>query len=91
MTTILIHHDINKDLKHWLSSEARKQSLEPIGVTNIRTFVDPKDPTHVAFIADVADMDALNAMMQSKVASEGMAHDGVVLDSMVFLVEAGTA
>ena len=89
MPTVLIHHDINKDLKHWLSSPARKQGLEPIGVTNIRTFVDPQNPTHVAFTADVADMDAFNAMMQSKTASDGMAHDGVVLSSMVFLVEAG--
>ena len=88
MTTILIHHGINKDLKHWLSSPARKQALEPIGVTNMRLFVDPQDPTRVAFTADVADMDAFNTVMQSKVASDGMAHDGVVPGSMVFLVEA---
>ena len=88
MTTVLIHHDINKDVRHWLSSPARKQSLEPIGVTNIRLFVDPQNSAHVAFTADVADMDAFNATMQSKTASDGMAHDGVMLGSMVFLVEA---
>jgi hypothetical protein len=29
----------------------------PLGVTNIRTFVDPQNPTRVAVLMDVADMD----------------------------------
>ena len=87
MTTILIHHDISIDLNDWLASPRRKASLEPIGVTNIRLFVDPRTPTHVAFMADVADMDAFSAMMQSKEAAEGMAHDGVVPGTMRFLLE----
>jgi hypothetical protein len=33
-------------------------------------------------------MDALAAMMQSKAAADAMAHDGVVPESLVILVEA---
>jgi hypothetical protein len=44
---------------------------------NIRTFVDPQNPTRVAMM-DVPDMDALMAAMQSKAAADAMASDGVV-------------
>ncbi|MBB4216465.1 hypothetical protein FHT79_003663 [Rhizobium sp. BK212] len=44
MPTIMICHDV-KDTKHWLASPIRKQVLEPIGVTNIRTFTDPQNST----------------------------------------------
>jgi hypothetical protein len=37
---------------------------------------------------DVPDMDALAAAMKSKAASEAMAFDGVVPESLVILVEA---
>jgi hypothetical protein len=36
---------------------------------------------------DVPDMDALTAAMQSDAAAEAMAHDGVVPESLVILVE----
>jgi hypothetical protein len=36
---------------------------------------------------DVADLDALMAAMQSKEAAEAMAHDGVVPESLVILIE----
>jgi hypothetical protein len=36
---------------------------------------------------DVPDMDALMAAMQSAGAAEAMAHDGVVPESLVILVE----
>jgi hypothetical protein len=36
---------------------------------------------------DVADMDALMGAMQSEAAAEAMAHDGVVPESLVILVE----
>lgn len=58
-----------------------------LGVTNIRTFVDPQDPTRVAVLIDVPDMDALIAAMESKAAADAMSFDGVVPGSVVFLVE----
>ena len=46
-------------------------------MTNIRTFVDPQDPNHVAVLMDVADMDALMAAMSNPEAAAAIEHDGV--------------
>jgi hypothetical protein len=70
-----------------LTSPKRKEFFGPLGVTNIRTFVDPEDPTRVAVMMDVPDMDALQAAMQSKAAADAMDFDGVVPESLVILVE----
>ena len=48
----------------------------------------PQNPKRVALVMDVPDMNALNAVMQSPAAAEAMAHDGVVPESLVILVEA---
>jgi hypothetical protein len=87
MPTIVAHHDITKGQEHWLGSPKRKELFGPVGVTNIRTFVDPQNPTRVALMMDVPDMDALNAVMGSPAAAEAMAHDGVAPETLVFLVE----
>lgn len=60
----------------------------PLGATNIRTFVNPQNPTQVAVLMDVPDMDAVMAVMQSKAAAEAMEYDGVLADTLVILVEA---
>jgi hypothetical protein len=87
MPTVIGHHDISKGKDHWLTSPKREEIFGPLGVTNIRTFVDPENPTHVGVLMDVADLDALMAAMQSEEAAEGMAHDGVVPESLVLLFE----
>jgi hypothetical protein len=87
MPTVLGHHDV-KDKDHWLASPKREEFFGPLGVTNIRTFVDPQNPTHVAVLMDVADMDAFTGAMQSQEAAEAMAHDGVLPETLVVLVEA---
>jgi hypothetical protein len=86
MPTIIGHHDV-KDTKHWLASPKREEFFGPLGVTNIRTFVDPQNPTRVAVLMDVPDMDALMAAMQTKAAAEAMERDGVLADTLVILVE----
>ena len=48
MPTIVGHHDISKGKDHWLSSPKREEIFGPLGVTNVRTFVDPQNPSHVA-------------------------------------------
>lgn len=87
MPTIIGHHNITKGVKHWLTSPKRKEIFGSLGVTNIRTFVDPQNPTRVAVMMDVPDMNALMAAMQSKAAADAMAFDGVVPESLVILVE----
>jgi hypothetical protein len=87
MPTIIGHHKITKGAKHWLTSPKRQELFGPLGVTNIRTFVDPQDPTRVAVMMDVPDLDAFAAAMQSNEAAEAMEFDGVVPESLVVLVE----
>ena len=62
--------------------------MGPLGVTNIRTFVDQENPTRVAVLMDVADMDALVAAMQTPPMAEAMEHDGVLPETLVILTEA---
>jgi hypothetical protein len=86
MPTVIGHHDV-KDTKHWLSSSKREEFFGPLGVTNIRTFVDPRNPAHVAIVMDVPDLDALMAAMQDAKAAEAMDHDGVLAETLVILIE----
>ena len=86
MPTVIAHHDVN-NTEHWLASPKREEFFGPLGVTNIRTFVDPQNPGHVALLMDVPDMDAVMAAMESKAAGEAMEHDGVQADTLVILVE----
>jgi hypothetical protein len=87
MPTVIGHHDV-KDTAHWLASPKREEFFGPLGVTNIRTFVDPQNPSHVAVLMDVADMDAVMAAMETGAAGEAMEHDGVLPETLVLLVEA---
>jgi len=87
MPTVIGHHDV-KDKDHWLASPKREEVFGPLGVTNIRTFVNPQNPTQVAVLMDVADMDAVMALMESEAGAEAMAYDGVLADTLVILVEA---
>jgi hypothetical protein len=86
MPTLIGHHDV-KDRAHWLASPQREEFFGPLGVTNIRTFIDPKNPSHVALMMDVADMDAFNAAMQTDEAGAAMVNDGVLPETLVILVE----
>jgi hypothetical protein len=87
MPTVIAHHNV-KDSKHWLASPKREELFTPLGVTNIRTFVDPQNPAQVAVLMDIADMDAVMAWMQTEAAAEAMEFDGVLPETLVFLVEA---
>ncbi len=86
MPTVIAHHEV-KDTKHWLASPKREEFFGPLGVTNIRTFVDPQNPTHVAVLMDVADMDVVMGAMETEAAREAMTYDGVVADTLVILAE----
>jgi hypothetical protein len=87
MPTVIGHHDV-KDKDHWLASPKREEIFGPLGITNIRTFVNPQNPTQVAVLMDVPDMDAVMALMQSEAGAEAMAYDGVLPETLVILVEA---
>ena len=86
MPTVIAHHDV-KDKNHWLASPRREEVFGPLGVTNIRTFTDPQNPSRDAVLMDVADMDAVMAAMQTEALAEAMAYDGVLPETLVILVE----
>jgi hypothetical protein len=87
MPTVFGYHDV-KDTDHWLASPKREQVFGPMGVTNIRTFVDPTNRTRVGVLMDVPDMDAVMAALETQEAADAMAYDGVVRETLVILVEA---
>ena len=87
MPTVFGYHDV-RDTDHWLASPRREEFFGPLGVTNIRTFVDPENRTRVGVLLDVPDMAALMAAMETEGAADAMAYDGVVAESLVILVEA---
>ena len=86
MPTLIGYHEI-KDAQHWLSSPRRKEIFGPLGITNIRTFVDPQNPTRAAVLMDVPDLDAFTAAMQTQAAADAMSHDGVLPETLVLLLE----
>jgi hypothetical protein len=86
MPTIIGHHDVT-DTDHWLASPKREEFFGPLGVTNIRTFVDPTNRSRVAVLMDVPDMGALMAAMETPAAEEAMEHDGVLPETLVILIE----
>ena len=87
MPTVIGHHNV-EDTQHWLASPKREEFFGPLGVTNIRTFVDPQNPTQVAVLMDVPDLDAVMAAMQTEKAAEVMNYDTVLPETLVLLVEA---
>lgn len=86
MTMVIAYHEID-DSEHWLASPKRDELFGPMGIS-VRTFLDPENPNRAAVLADVPDMDAFQALMQSQEAAGAMKHDGVRADTLVMLVEA---
>ena len=86
MPTVIATHEV-KDTAHWLASPKRAEVMAQLGITNIRTFVDPQNPSRVALTADVPDVDALMEAMQSPEFGAAMEHDGVLPETVAFFVE----
>ena len=86
MPTVIATHDV-KDTEHWLSSPKREEVFGPIGVTNIRTFVNTQNRNSVGLIMDVPDMDAVMAMLQSEEGRAAAEYDGVLAETIEFFFE----
>jgi hypothetical protein len=86
MPTVIATHDV-KDTAHWLSSPRREEVFGPIGVTNIRTFVNPRNRNNVGLIMDVPDMDAMMALLESEEGRAAEEYDGVLAETIVIFVE----
>jgi hypothetical protein len=86
MPRVICHHDV-KDRDLWLASEVRGAAFGSLGVTELRTYIDPTNPKRVGLSAQVPDLDALIAFLQTEEAAQAMATDGVIADTVVLLVE----
>jgi hypothetical protein len=86
MATLLAMHDV-EDVDHWLSSPKREELFAPLGIT-VRTFRGEEGSKRVGLIAEIPDMDAWNAMMESEAGAEAMKYDGVKPETLVILTEA---
>jgi hypothetical protein len=87
MPTVIGYHEV-KDVDHWLASTKREEFFGPLGVSNIRTFVDPQGTKRVGLVMDIADMDVVMAAMATPEAAAAMEHDGVLEETLVILVAA---
>lgn len=85
MPLVMAYHDVD-DVQHWLSSPKREEVFGPLGITGIRTFIDPQGSNRVGLLMDIPDMDAVMAMLQTETGADAMAHDGVHPDTLTILV-----
>ena len=85
MPTYLITHEVD-DVEHWLSSPKRDEVFGPLGIT-LRTFRDPEGSGKVGLIAEIPDLDAFKAFLQTDTAAEAVRHDKVRLDTLLVLEE----
>lgn len=85
MPTVIATHDV-KDTAHWLASPKREEVFGPIGVTNIRTFVNPHNRNNVGLVMDVPDLDAMMALLESDEGKAAEEHDGVLAETIVIFI-----
>lgn len=85
METLLVFHEVD-DVDHWLASTKRDEFFGPLGMT-APTFRDPAGSNRVGLIAEVPDLAAWEAALQTEEAAEAMKHDGVRPETIVVLLE----
>jgi hypothetical protein len=86
MPRVLGFHEV-KDVQHWVSSPKREEFFGPLGVTELKTYVDPQGSKRVGLTMNVADMDAMMNLMQTQEGIDAMEYDGVIPETMVILIE----
>jgi hypothetical protein len=87
MPTVIAYHEV-KDTQHWLASPKREEVFGPLGVTNIRTFVNQENPKRVALLMEVDDVEALAKAIETPEVVDAANHDTVLLETLVVLTEA---
>ena len=87
MPTVIAYHDV-KDKDHWLASPKREEFFGPLGVTNIRDLRRPGE-SEQGRAGDGHSRDGRrHGREETEAAAEAMAHDGVMPETLVILVEA---
>jgi hypothetical protein len=86
VATYLITHDVD-DVDAWKASPKREEVFGPMGIT-VRAFSDPAGSNHVGLIAEIPDIEAFRAFMETDEAAEAMRHDGVRPETLLVLGKA---
>jgi hypothetical protein len=86
MATYLITHEVD-DVDAWKASPKREEVFGPMGIT-VRPFADPGGSNRVGLIAEIPDIEAFQAFMQTDAAAATMQHDGVRPQTLLVLGEA---
>jgi hypothetical protein len=63
MPTVIIRHKVG-DFDTWIKGRQDRMDLFGPVTNSLQEFQDTNDPNSVLLLADVTDMDKLNAMMQ---------------------------
>jgi hypothetical protein len=85
MPKLIATHDVD-DVAHWLASPKRAEVFTGIA-TNLHTYVLPGGGKKVAVSMEVANLDALDAMLKSDEGAAAMKYDGVHPDTLVMYIE----
>ena len=85
MPKLIATHDVD-DVAHWLASPKRAEVFAGIA-TNLQTYVLPGGGTKVALSMEVADMEALDAMLKSDAGAAAMKYDGVHPETLAMYIE----
>ena len=62
MATVVVRHKVG-NFETWLKGHEERQSLFEPAVSGFTTFQDANDPTSVALVLEVTDMDKLGAII----------------------------
>jgi hypothetical protein len=67
------------DVDRWLKSTRRGELLGSLGITG-KVFADPAQPNRVGVYADIPDLGAFQAFMQSETAAEAMRANSMITE-----------
>ena len=81
MATHCVFHEVD-NVDHWLRSSQREDVFGPLGIT-MRAFRDPAGSNRVGLIAEIPDMAAFQAFMQTDAAAAAMKADGVRAETLL--------
>ena len=81
-----VFHEV-KDVQHWLSSPTREEFFGPLGVTEIKTYIDPEGSKQVGVSMNVSNMESVIGAVETAEGAAAMERDGVIPETMVILIE----
>jgi len=90
MTTVMIFHEV-KDGQRWAKawhkgSGSRHEMFGKLGI-KLRTFRDPKNTNMTGLLADIPDMAAFEALLDSPEGKQAMSEDGLKVETIRVLNE----